>query len=223
MAPVVWGIEIFAIPARWEEDVGANTTVTFLLGELNGIVVATTRRRHVRGVRKAGALPAPEGKSISFRACGVDPRVTSSEHWVSSDHAETLGGSSDFAIVRWLDVVYRHAAVRATDCVVGHLRYPNKATIGMLEVHDSGPVVGAILLELAACTGGGLGKVETRIHGQIEGIPTDDLMKMRRYLAWCDQGVKPLCHELGTGETNQSLSSRREESSDSKGLPHHTN
>jgi hypothetical protein len=43
VALVVGAVEVPSIPAGREEDVGTNTAVTLLLGQLNGVVVSTAR------------------------------------------------------------------------------------------------------------------------------------------------------------------------------------
>ena len=74
----------------------------------------------------------------------------------------------------------------------------------MLKVQDGGPVIGKVLGHLA----GGAGTASTNIalHGGVEGIPTDDVVKMCR---WClprlDHGVEALDGQSGAPEAETCL------------------
>lgn len=86
---MVRGVEVLAIPARREEDVGTDTSIALLVGEVDCVVATGTGRGAVGGVGEAGSLPATEGKGVSLGAGRVDglPRT---DHGVTSDHAEAL-------------------------------------------------------------------------------------------------------------------------------------
>jgi hypothetical protein len=66
-----------------------------------------------------------------------------------------------------------------------------------LEEHDRGPVVGLVLNEAARCARRKRSGILTRIHGNVESIASDDLMKMRSVLhARVDQRISSLDDEL---------------------------
>jgi hypothetical protein len=71
------------------------------------------------------------------------------------------------------------------------------AAVLVLEEHDGGPVVGLVLYEAARCALGLLGDILRRIHGDVEGVSSNDLMKMGGELhAGVDKGIRPLNNQL---------------------------
>jgi hypothetical protein len=93
-----------------------------------------------------------------------------------------------------------------------------------LEEHDRSPVVRFILREAARCARGSLGNVVGRIHGNVERISTDNLMKMRGVLhAGVHKRIGPFNDELRASKSQHILSSSilREGSRDEKGGPMH--
>lgn len=86
---VIRRVEVLSVPARGEEDVGTDTSRALLVGEVDGVISANTRRRAVRGIGESGSLPAAEAEGISLRACCVDS-LPLADHGVTSDHTETL-------------------------------------------------------------------------------------------------------------------------------------
>lgn len=211
VALVVWRIKVLSIPARWEEDVGTDTTIALFLGQFDGVIPSSARRRHVRWITEGLTFPASEGQGIGLRAGSVDSGVSSSKHWVTSNHSESLRESGDFPSVGRLDVVNSHSTIGTADGVVRHLRHPDEASVGVLEVHNSGPVVGLVLLELARRASGDFRKVEIGVHGQVEAISSNNLVDMGRDLTWRNQRVESLRHQLRAGETKESMRIRREE------------
>lgn len=80
---------------------------------------------------------------------------------------------------------------------VSNLGHPDVAAILVLEEHNGGPVVGLILLETAGCALGELSRVLGWVHGDIEGITADDLVKMGSELhARVNQGIRSLNDQL---------------------------
>ena len=78
----------------------------------------------------------------------------------------------------------------------------------MLEVHDGCPVVGEVLGHLAGstCTSG----ADISGHGGIEGVATDDMMKMCGWgIAGLHNGVKPLDSQGRASEAEACLGSAR--------------
>ena len=94
-----------------------------------------------------------------------------------------------------------------------------------LEEHDGRPVVGQILLEGAGCAGGLAGQVVSlRIHGDVEGVSSDDLMKMGSVLlARVDDRVNTVDDELRTSKSKHVLcgSILREERRGGESCPLH--
>jgi hypothetical protein len=50
------------------------------------------------------------------------------------------------------------------------LAYPNKASIWMFEVHDSGPVIGFVLYKPTSSTGRKGGQIIVGVHGKVEAV-----------------------------------------------------
>jgi len=46
--------------------------------------------------------------------------------------------------------------------------HAKEAAVGVLEVHDCGPVIGLVFLELASRASGSFGDINARIHADIE-------------------------------------------------------
>ena len=61
-------------------------------------------------------------------------------------------------------------------CIVDD-RYTVVGSVGMLVIHNSSPVVGEVLRHLAS--GAGAPCANIAFHGGVEGIPADDMVKMR--------------------------------------------
>jgi hypothetical protein len=59
----------------------------------------------------------------------------------------------------------------------------------VLEVHDGGPVVRLVLLELAGRASSGLGEVGVGVHGDVESITTNDLVDVGGHTAGVDQAI----------------------------------
>lgn len=85
---VVGGVEIPAIPARREEDVGTDTSSASPLGELNSIERASTRVG-VCVVRGEVGTEATPGNGTSLSAVGIPVGVVT-DHRVPDDHTEAL-------------------------------------------------------------------------------------------------------------------------------------
>lgn len=80
------------------------------------------------------------------------------------------------------------------------------SVLGLVE-HDGGPVVGLVFLECARCTGGGGQIMDLRVHGDVQGVTTDQLVKMRSVLhAGVDQGVDSVNDQLGACESQHRVS-----------------
>lgn len=62
----------------------------------------------------------------------------------------------------------------------------------MLKVHDGGPVVRLVLLELAGRASGKLGQVVVGVHGDVEGVTTNDLMDVGGHTAGINQSAPSL-------------------------------
>lgn len=122
---------------------------------------------------------------------------------VSNEHAESRrkGGDLCLRIGRW-DIVHRDAAI-GPETLAHELGHALVGPIAGPEVQDRGPVVGEIFRERAAGARGVRGEiVGRRVHGSVEGIPSDDLVQMRRrYGAGVDQRVYAVNDELRAAET----------------------
>lgn len=97
-------------------------------------------------------------------------------------------------------------------------------TVLCLEEHDCGPVVRFILNEVAASTCGKRSRVLARIHGDVERIASNDLMKMGCVLhARVDERICSFNDELRAGEPQHVLgySILRESRSDEQSSPLH--
>ena len=110
-----------------------------------------------------------------------------------------------------LGVVDCHAAVDA----VGQRRVLHdgdsliRAVRRVLEEHDGRPVVGEVLAEGARRAGAPLADIA--LHGRVEGISSDDLVKMGRGdLVGLDEGVEPLDGEGRASEPKGGLGRRSE-------------
>lgn len=93
-----------------------------------------------------------------------------------------------------------------------------------LEEHDRGPVVRLVLNEVAASAGRQLGRILAGIHGDIERVTSDDLMKMRCVLhARVDKRICSLNNELRASKSQHVLGSSilRESCSGKKSGPLH--
>ena len=90
----------------------------------------------------------------------------------------------------------------ALGTTVSDLRYADVAAVLVLEEHDGGPVVGLVLGERTRRALGGLGVVNLGVHGNVESITTDDLVKMGSVLhAGVHEGISSLNNELRAGES----------------------
>jgi hypothetical protein len=118
-----------------------------------------------------------------------------------------------------LGVVHRHAAVDAVgQRSVLHDGHTLIRAVGrVLEEHDGRPVVGEVFGEGAGGARASLAHVP--VHSRVEGISSDDLVKMgRRDLVRLDEGVETLDSQGRTPESQRCLSRRRERECD---LPLH--
>lgn len=67
----------------------------------------------------------------------------------------------------------------------------------MLEEHDRGPVVRLVLVERARCAGGQRGGIVGRVHSDVEGVTSDNLVKMGSVLhARVDERIRSLNDQL---------------------------
>lgn len=203
MACMVFGVKVLSIPARREEDVRADTSSARSLGKFDGIERAGTRMR-VSVVRTEVGTEAAPGNGAGGGAVSVSMGIVA-DHGISDDHTEALGERRDLLVVGGLDVVDSHASVRATSELVGHLGNSNVASVGILEVQHGRPVIGGIFLELAGGASGSLRVVDARIHRDVEGISTDNLVDVGRHDPGGHQRVEALGYQLGTSETQQSV------------------
>src|SRR5262249_50293880 len=100
---------------------------------------------------------------------------------VSNEHTEAglEGGNLGRRIGRWY-IVHRDAAVGA-ETLAHELGHAPVRSIAGSEVQDRGPVVREILAEGAARTRRVCDEIVIRrVHGTVERVPSDDLVKMRR-------------------------------------------
>jgi hypothetical protein len=70
----------------------------------------------------------------------------------------------------------------------------------VLEEQNGSPVVGEIFRETASRACRQASQVIVGVHGNVEGISTNDLVKMRGDDTWGYQGVKALNNELRAGK-----------------------
>lgn len=145
---------------------------------------------------------------------------------LSSNHAETL---SPVSIVssKVFEVHYllESSGLAAGDVVnikttlvdqsplgtaVADLRDTDVASVLVVEEHDCCPVVRKVLLECARCASGQSCEVVLDwVHGDVEGVSSNDLVKMRRVQhTRIDDWVGTLDNELRTREPEHVLSSR---------------
>lgn len=211
VAGMIRGVKVLSVPAVGEEDVGTNSTSALLLGELDGIVTADTWGRRVGSIGEAGTLPAAEskGECLGLR---LVPLFPCAKHGVTSDHTEADRESGGLLSSRGIHVVNGHSTVGVTGDMVGLLGDSSEGAVGVLEVHDSRPVVGEVLRELAARAGRLLREVVALRHGDVERVSSDDLMNVARDTSRSDQGVSPLRHQLSTRETNERIGAGEHES-----------
>jgi hypothetical protein len=94
-------------------------------------------------------------------------------------------------------------ALGASVAGLGHTL--ERPVLGLVE-HDGGPVVGLVLLERARSARRGFEVVRGRIHGDVERVPTNDLVQVRRVsLARIDEGVDAVDDELRAREAQHVL------------------
>lgn len=130
VALVVRRVEIFSIPARWEDDRCPNPARTVFVRQLSGVF----------------GIAWGEAFAITEAAMTDGGLVSFLGHWVASDHAEAWLKGSHLAVLGAVGhVVDGHAAI-LLQSNVGELRNALEgAVLGRLEVQGGGPVVAEVL------------------------------------------------------------------------------
>lgn len=189
---VISRIKVDTIPARREEDLGAETIGTLLVGKT------------VSSAGAAAVVEADKADSLGSKIVGV---VTL--EGVTSEHAETFGEGLELIVVgtATLKVVDSHATID-TGTVTG-LVYVLERSILVLEVQSRGPVVGKILLDGArrAVRGTSIGVV----HLEFEAIASGDGVNVAGNLARRDNRVGTLSNNTSRARHTEECSSRRSE------------
>ena len=164
MRGVVCGVQVLAVPAGREADIGHDALLADPVG-------------HGLGLTRAGVerVQAREGQLAEL----AGGRLVAEER-VADDHAEAglEGGHLGPAIGG--RVVDGHTAAAGTvEEHVGTLGNTLEGAVASAEEEGSGPVVGEVLGELARGASGLLGNVVTGVvHGDVEGVAADDLVEM---------------------------------------------
>jgi hypothetical protein len=175
VALVVGTVQVGAVPAGWEAH--ADHDSHFARAAWESALIAASSRAGC----KTCVLELWGFLCCLLSCCPVG--------WVSNCHAKTGLESSDFAIGKIVDSL-------TTICStvpewVGQGINALVSSVPCLEVHDSRPVVGEVFSWYTAGAGGEVGNVGT--HGGVEGISSDDLVKMRAsYHARIDNAVQEL-------------------------------
>ncbi len=141
---------------------------------------------------------------------------------VLSGKAYRLKGSYLLIAIRIegiLDIINRQAADEVAQESVGILRHAMVRPVTGLEEQHGRPVVGRVLGEAARRAGGLRADVDFGVHARVEGIATDDLVKMPRTDdAGLDDRIKTLDDQSRTSESKIGLRRRGERESESEPL-----
>lgn len=110
------------------------------------------------------------------------------------------------------DIVHRHATVTRLKIHVALLRHALKGPILRTEEKSCGPIVTEVFGKGARGACSGVGRRNVGVHGDVEGIATDDLMYVWRLRdSRIYEGIKAFDDELGAGEAEESVCGGREE------------
>ena len=202
MRLVIGAVEVHAVPARREQDVGPDP-VARAVGEVHrvdGGILA--RPEEIPAV--VGRVVAPEARLRRQvpRALRLGP-----ERRVAKEHAEPRRERSRLVLPG--DVVDQHAAVDAAgEGLVAkeglearrELRHALVGAVAGAEVEVRGPVVGEVVAVAACCAGRVVGNVGQR-HRLVESVATDDLVLVRGWDgAGVDQRIDAVDDELVAAE-----------------------
>ncbi len=188
---MVRAIRVLTIPASGEGDDRADAALTEVRGQFLAVrgaavhVAVVSRRRHA---------------AVADFTC----RTRLAQRGVADEHAEAGREGGDLCLrVGRRDIVHRDAAL-GTETLARELGHALVRPVAGSEVEDRGPVVREVFRERAAGARGFRGEiVRRRVHGGVEGIAPDDLVKMRRrYRAGTYQRVQTVDDELRATEAH---------------------
>lgn len=181
MGFVICAVHIDAIPARWEEDLGAKTTWAVITWEKVGFVLASSKTGEADGL-----------------ACIIVAEATFAA--ISSQHTEIFWESLECAWTT-LEIVDCLTSIEIAEAI-SNGRNRLESSVGILEVEFGSPVVGVILFDGARAALRGSGFVVA--HVESESIATHDLMGMGSNSTGIYNRIGPLFDEVvGAAESDK--------------------
>lgn len=195
---VIRTVEILAIPASRKVVGNKDSSRTWLGREVRKLCTSVDKSLQ--------AVVAEAGVRFSLG------------NWAAHRHAEARFEGRDGLL---LDIISSQVILGIVDCdpascprcqgsIVDH-RHAVVGSVGrVFEVHDGSPVVGEVLGHLAGSTGASGAHVPG--HSRVEGITTNDVMKMRGgSISRFNDRVKPLDGQRGASEAKTCLGCPSEE------------
>ena len=196
---VVGGVEVLAVPAGGEDDGLTHHLAGRVGGDVDGVGAGAGGTADKLVVVGRGPATVADAALVNLGGVGFGG--------VARDHAEALLEGRGPAAGDVVDVKTAVVDELALGTAVARLPDAVVRAVLVLEEHDGRPVVGLVLGEGARGAGGLAGKiVAIGVHGDVERVTTDDLVKMgREEHARVDDGVDTVDGQLRASKSEHAL------------------